>query len=160
MNVVSEVIIIGIGATLVMDAWSIVRRSLLGIPLPNYSMVGRWVGHMMHGQTQHKAIAASPFIRGEQFLGWAVHYLTGVAFAVLLVGLWGSRWLQDPSLAPAVAVGVATVAAPFFLMQPGMGAGIAASKTPRPGSARLQSVIAHTVFGFGLYLSALIVLLV
>jgi hypothetical protein len=48
-------------------------------------------------------------------------------------------------------VGVATVAAPFLVMQPGMGAGIAASRTPRPGAARLQSLVTHTVFGLGLY---------
>jgi len=41
--------------------------------------------------------------------------------------------------------------APFFLMQPGMGAGIATSKTPRPNAARLQSLITHAVFGLGLY---------
>jgi hypothetical protein len=46
------------------------------------------------------------------------------------------------------------VAAPFFLMQPGMGAGIAASRTPRPAAARLHSLINHAVFGLGLYLAA------
>ena len=51
-------------------------------------------------------------------------------------------------------VGVVTVLAPFLIMQPGMGAGIAASRTPRPGAARLQSLITHAVFGFGLYLAA------
>jgi len=55
---------------------------------------------------------------------------------------------------PALAVGIGTVAAPFFLMQPGMGAGIAASRTPRPNAARLQSLLTHAVFGLGLYVSA------
>jgi hypothetical protein len=43
------------------------------------------------------------------------------------------------------------VAAPFFLMQPGMGAGIAASRTRRPAAARFQSLVTHGVFGLGLY---------
>jgi hypothetical protein len=51
-------------------------------------------------------------------------------------------------------VGIGTVAAPFFLMQPGMGAGIAASRTPRPNAARLQSLLTHAVFGLGLYITA------
>jgi hypothetical protein len=48
------------------------------------------------------------------------------------------------------------VVAQFFIMQPGMGAGIAASKTPSPAQARLRSIINHTVFGFGLYISAVL----
>jgi hypothetical protein len=68
---------------------------------------------------------------------------------------WGASWLQQPTLAPALVVGIGTVAAPFLLMQPGMGAGIAANRTPRPGAARLQSLITHAVFGLGLYAAAL-----
>ena len=37
-------------------------------------------------------------------------------------------------------------------MQPGMGAGIAASRTPAPNKARLQSLLNHGVFGVGLYI--------
>ncbi|MNW02868.1 hypothetical protein D3C71_1987200 [compost metagenome] len=47
-----------------------------------------------------------------------------------------------------------SVAAPFFILQPGMGAGIAASKTPRPNTARLRSLMAHAIFGVGLYVAA------
>ncbi|MNT97543.1 hypothetical protein D3C72_2398910 [compost metagenome] len=65
-----------------------------------------------------------------------------------------------PTLAPALIVGLATVAAPFFLMQPGMGAGIAASKTPNPHIARLRSLLTHAVFGIGLYLSGLLLAVV
>jgi hypothetical protein len=43
---------------------------------------------------------------------------------------------------------------PFFTMQPSFGLGIAASKTPHPNQARLKSLMTHTVFGVGLYLSA------
>ena len=62
--------------------------------------------------------------------------------------------MARPTLGPALAVGIGTVAAPFFLMQPGMGAGIAASRTPRPNAARLQSLLTHAVFGLGLYVAA------
>jgi hypothetical protein len=35
-----------------------------------------------------------------------------------------------------------------------MGAGVAARRTPRPGAARLQSLVTHAVFGLGLYTAA------
>ena len=70
--------------------------------------------------------------------------------------LWGLEWARPPTWLPALIVGLATVVAQFFIMQPGMGAGIAASKTPNPAQARLRSIINHTVFGFGLYISAVL----
>lgn len=153
MNNLLVILVIGMGATAVMDLWGTVRKPLLGIPPPNYGMVGRWIAHMAHGQFRHDAIAASSPMRGEHIIGWAVHYLTGIAFAALLIGIWGDSWIHNPTVGPALAVGIGTVAAPFLLMQPGMGAGIAASRTQNPASSRLQSLITHAVFGLGLYAS-------
>lgn len=154
MNKLLFILLIGIGATITMDLWSIVRKTLLGVPHPNYSMVGRWVIYMPYGKFYHNPIAESSPMRGEHIIGWVLHYLIGIAFAALLVGLWGDSWIHNPTIAPAFAIGIATVSAPFLLMQPGMGAGIAASRIPKPNLARLHSLITHAIFGIGLYLSA------
>jgi hypothetical protein len=151
MNSLVFTLFVGVGATAVMDLWGLARKPLLGVAPPNYALVGRWLAHMAHGRFRHDAIAASAPVRGEHIIGWTAHYLIGIAFAALLVGIWGAAWIRQPTLGPALAVGIGTVAAPFLLMQPGMGAGIAASRTPRPASARLQSVITHAMFGLGLY---------
>lgn len=156
MNTLLLTLATGVGATAVMDGWALARRSLFGVAAPNYPLVGRWIGHMRYGRLRHDAIAAAAPVAGEGAIGWAAHYLIGIAFAALLVGLWGEQWLRQPTLGPALAVGIGTVAAPFLLMQPGMGAGIAASRTPRPGAARLHSLANHGVFGLGLYISALV----
>jgi hypothetical protein len=146
---------IGAGATLVIDLWAIARKRLLGVAAPDYGLVGRWLAHMvLSGRLRHDRISASPAVRGERLVGWTAHYLTGIAFAALLPGLWGSAWLRQPTMGPALLVGVGTVAAPFLVMQPGMGAGIAASRTARPAAARLQSLVTHTIFGLGLYAAA------
>lgn len=147
-------VLVGIGATATMDAWSLVRRRWLGVPLPDYGLVGRWLGRMPRGRFRHAAIGAAPAVRGERLLGWTAHYLVGISFAGLLPLLWDASWFRQPSPGPALWVGVGTVAAPWFLMQPGMGAGIAASRTPRPWAARLQSLLTHAVFGLGLYATA------
>ena len=151
MNDLACTLIIGVGATAVMDLWGIARKPLLGIAPPDYGLVGRWLAHMARGRFRHASIAKSPPVRGERLLGWIAHYLTGIAFAAVLIGIWGVAWVRHPSIVPALIVGSGTVAAPFLLMQPGMGAGIAASRTPRPAAARLQSLITHAVFGLGLY---------
>lgn len=147
-------LIVGVGATVVMDLWAMVRKPLLGVAPPNYALVGRWLAHMTRGRFRHDAIAASAPMRGERMIGWAAHYLTGIAFAALLMGICGRAWAQQPTLGPALVVGIATVAAPFLIMQPGMGAGIAAARTPNPAAARWQSLVTHAVFGVGLYATA------
>lgn len=157
MQGLTTIIITGAGATLVTDAWGLARRPLLGVPAPDYGLVGRWFGHMRHGRFHHAAIARAEPVTGERLIGWSVHYLIGIAFAAVLVLLTGPGWLQAPTLAPALLFGLATVAAPFLLMQPGMGAGIAATRTPAPGKARLHSLITHAVFGLGLYLTATLI---
>ncbi|WP_151636112.1 DUF2938 domain-containing protein [Noviherbaspirillum aerium] len=151
MDYLTSAVIIGAGATAVMDVWAIIRQRLLGLAPPNYGLVGRWIGHMPQGRFRHASIAAAPSVPGERLIGWIAHYLIGIAFACALLGIWGLAWVRQPSIGPALIVGIATVAAPFLLMQPGMGAGIAASRTPRPGAARLQSLVTHAVFGLGLY---------
>ena len=148
------VVITGVGATVVMDVWGFIRQRALGISAPNYGLVGRWFAHMASGRFRHASIAAAAPMPYERLIGWSAHYLIGIAFAALLVGIWGLQWLRHPTLAPALLLGIATVAAPFFLMQPGMGAGIASSRTPHPGAARLQSILTHTIFGAGLYAAA------
>lgn len=102
-----------------------------------------------------QGIAQARPVPGELALGWIAHYATGLAFAALLAGIQGLAWLRAPTLVPAVATGVATVAVPLFLMQPGMGAGVASSRTPAPLKNCLRSVLTHAVFGLGLYLSAM-----
>ena len=151
--------LIGIGATAVMDAWLVLLKSL-GVPTLNFAFIGRWVGHLFRGRFAHAAIAKSAPIRGELAWGWITHYAVGVAFAGVLIAINGAAWVRHPTLLPALALGVCTVAAPLLVMQPAMGSGFAASRTPTPLKNCLRSLTNHTVFGLGLYLSALVIALI
>ena len=144
-------ILTGIGATAAMDFWALARKRLFGIPAMDYALVGRWLAWLARGRFRHERIAASPPVRGERAIGWSAHYLIGIAFAAVLLALWGLDWARHPAIGPALIVGIGSVVAPFLILQPGMGAGIAASRTPRPAAARFQSVVTHAVFGLGLY---------
>lgn len=151
MDYLVYALVIGAGATALMDLWAIARRRAFDTPLPNYGLVGRWFAHLARGRFHHQSIAASPAVQGERVFGWVAHYVIGVAFAGLLLAVWELAWVRQPTIGPALLVGIGTVAAPFLVMQPGMGAGVAASRTPRPAAARLQSLITHSIFGLGLY---------
>jgi uncharacterized membrane protein YagU involved in acid resistance len=146
---------VGIGATLVMDLWNLFLKRTFSIPSLNYCLLGRWVRHMPGGTFRHTSITATPQKRFECPVGWIAHYIFGIVFAVVFVVVASNDWLARPTLWPALGYGICTVVFPFFIMQPSIGLGIAASKTPNPTQARLKSLATHSVFGVGLYVCAL-----
>jgi len=156
LQIILRVASIGVGATIVLDLWSAFLKRFFHIPSTNWAMVGRWFGHLPRGRFVHSKISDASPVRGELLLGWSVHYAIGVGFATILVAICGLGWLHQPIVVPALAVGIITVVFPFFLTQPGMGLGFAASKTPRPNVARLRSLTSHTIFGVGSYAAALV----
>ena len=149
-------ILVGLGATVIMDIWAVILLRTFKISSPNYCFVGRWLGHMPAGIFKHDNIAAAQHKTAECTIGWIAHYVVGVSYALILVVTTSGHWLARPSLLPALLVGMGTVVIPYFIMQPCFGLGMAAAKTPNPNQARLRSLMSHAVFGFGLYLSALL----
>ncbi len=156
VEAIARIVLVGAGATAVMDAWLMLLKRM-GVQTLNFAFIGRWVGHVFRGTFAHHSIGKAKPIPGELALGWLTHYAVGMAFAGLLVGLHGVAWMRHPSLLPALAVGLCTVAFPLFVMQPAMGLGVAASRTPAPLKNCMRSMANHTVFGLGLYLSAAVI---
>jgi hypothetical protein len=149
--------LIGVGGAALMDVWSLVLRHRFGIPTLDYALLGRWIGQFPRGRFVHERIAAARPVPGERPLGWLAHYAIGVTFALLLLAIWGLDWVRSPTILPALLVGLGTIVAPWFVMQPAMGAGFAGSRTPNPLATRLRNVGTHAVYGLGLYLSAVAV---
>ena len=149
-------IFIGLGATLIFDLWALFLKYAFRITPSNFCLVGRWIRYLPEGIVRHFNIGTAPPKSRECLVGWIAHYLIGVAFATGFVIVVGSNWLQHPTLIPALIFGIVTVMAPFFIMQPAFGLGIASSKTSNPLQARLRSLMNHIVFGVGLYLFALV----
>ena len=150
-------IIIGLGATLTTDLWALFLKHFFRITAPNYCLVGRWLLYMPEGIFRHSSITSTPQKRAECMIGWIVHYMIGITFAIAFVAWVGNNWLQHPTLLPAILFGIVTVLMPFFIMQPAFGLGLAASKTSNPMQARLRSLMNHIVFGIGLYLFGLLI---
>nr|WP_266064666.1 DUF2938 domain-containing protein [Brucella intermedia] len=155
MTIALGVVFVGIGGTGVMDAWAILQKQIFGVPSLDYRLVGRWIGHYPNGCFKHDSIAMADEVQSEVVLGWVAHYLIGIAFAILLLLIW-PEWLRHPTLSPALIVGIGSVVAPFLVLQPSFGAGIAAYRTPEPWLVRFRSLVAHTSFAAGLYFSGML----
>lgn len=155
VEVASRIVVMGIGASFLIDAWAWFVRRAFGVAGLDYRLLGRWIGHFRRGQFFHRPIGRANVVAGERAIGLAAHYAIGIGFALAFVVLAGRDWLEEPAIIPAMAFGIATVAAPWFVMQPAFGAGIAASRTPRPWASRVRNLATHTVYGLGLFLVAL-----
>ena len=140
-----------------MDLWALFVKHAFSIDLPNYCLVGRWFCHMPEGTFAHASIAKASPKPLECVVGWISHYAIAAMDGLLLVLLVSSTWLTRPTLLPALLVGIGTVVVPFLIMHPSFGLGVAASRAPNPTQARLKSLMAHTFFGFGLYVCAVAV---
>src|SRR5271155_5968 len=71
---VTEIIVIGVVATLTADLWQRLLQAI-GFPPANWGLVGRWVAGFLHGSFIHRSIAATPKVTGEIAIGWAFHYV-------------------------------------------------------------------------------------
>jgi hypothetical protein len=152
---VLSAVAIGVGASLIMDLWNLLLKRTLGLPSLDYCLLGRWIRHMPEGTFWHASIASAPRKPLECMVGWMAHYTIGAVLALGFVLVASPDWLERPTLLPALLCGLGTVVLPFFVMQPALGLGVAASRTPHPMQARVKSLVTHTVFGVGLYSCAL-----
>src|SRR5689334_24332807 len=146
-----EAIVAGIVATLATDLWLWLLQ-IFGVPSADWALVGRWVAWMPRGVFRHRPIAATPSVRGELAIGWGFHYVVGIAYAALYLIITRLMLASGPTLISALVFALALLAVPWLVMQPALGLGFFAAKTPHPGVTRIISISGHAAFGLGLYL--------
>ncbi|MEW9615543.1 DUF2938 domain-containing protein [Shinella sp. S4-D37] len=156
MELLLKGVAIGTGATVLMDLWAIFLWKVLGQARPNWAPVGRWFWHLKNGTVFHDDIGTAQPYAGERALGWIGHYAVGILYGVVLALIVGRAWFAAPTFLPAWILGIVTVGAGWFLLQPGLGIGVAASKLPNANTVRFLNLVAHTVFALGLYGTALL----
>jgi hypothetical protein len=157
METVLQGVLIGIIATIGTDIWAAVVKHVLRFPTADWALVGRWFGYIPRGVLVHRAIADSAAIPNELAIGWIAHYVTGIVYGLVYLIIVQVLFSSVPTFTSALAFGLVTLVAPWLIMQPGMGAGIFASKTPRPGLIRLINLSMHVVFGASLYFAWLLI---
>jgi hypothetical protein len=154
MSLITLGVLIGLAATVVLDLWAILLNRLFGFPTPNWGLVGRWVLHLPAGRFAHDDIGRARGFAGERAVGWVFHYAVGALFGVVTALIGGAVWAAGPTLTPPLAVGLVTVGCGWFILQPGMGAGVAAARKPDRARIRVLNIIGHTVFGLAMFAAA------
>jgi hypothetical protein len=156
-NLVFGSIVSGVVATALMDLLWLLLPRLFGLPKPNWGLVGRWFAHLTRGTLVHEDIAKAEPWPHELAIGWAAHYAVGIAYGGLLLLLAGPAWRANPTPGFPILLSLVLVGAGWFILQPGMGAGIASRKRPNAWTIRGLNILSHLVFGIGLWLGARLV---
>lgn len=152
-----HVLVVGVIATITLDLWQQILRLVFGIPITDWAMIGRWVGHFRDGQFVHRDIGKATPVAHERALGWLVHYVVGIGYAVVYLLLMAFVFRSPPDLPSALAFAAVSVVVTWFFMEPILGAGVMASRTPKPAVVRAQDLTSHLSLGVGLYVGQLLV---
>ena len=147
---------IGIGGTIALDIRAYLVNKIFGLPATNWAIVGRWIVNMKTGKFINHNLTNSPNIYGELAIGWIVHYLIGIFYGFILLFICGIEWCNSPTILPAMIIAWVSLAAPFLIMMPGMGIGIAGCNTPNQMITIVKSIAAHSMFGDGMFITTLI----
>lgn len=148
-----KTVLIGVGATFAIDCFTFIV-SLFGSATRGMIFVGRWLAYMPKGTFLHDTIIETSPAANEQLLGQIAHYCIGVTFAFLLVKMFGEKWLSKPTWRPAFVIALVTLLIPVFILQPALGFGIAFSNMPEQIHLIIKTIAIHTIYGCGLYFSA------
>ncbi len=144
----------GIFATVVLDVWQRVLFAVSGIAPANWALIGRWFAHLPRGRVIHRPIGESAAVPGELALGWVMHYLVGLAYGFVYVGLMVYGLDRPPSLLNGAVFGAASVVIPWFILQPGLGIGVMGRLAPNPWVPRLNALSSHILYGVALFTGA------
>ena len=157
MNILIQGVLLGVLATIGTDIWALIVKHVFRLPTGHWNLVGRWFGHMPRGVFSHDSIAESPAIRHETAIGWGAHYLVGIVYGLTYLAIVRIALSATPTLASALFFGMVTLVAPWLVMQPAMGIGAFASKTPNPPLTRMVNLSMHLAFGASLYAGWLVI---
>ncbi|PWA04478.1 DUF2938 family protein [Flavobacterium psychrotolerans] len=153
-----KTILIGTGATIAIDCFTFMV-SLFGKTPRDILFVGRWLACMPKGKFLHHTIIETPSIANELIVGRIAHYCIGITFAFLLIIImYGEKWLLKPTLCPALIVAIITLITPIFILQPALGFGIGFFNMPQQVQLISKTILIHAIYGFGLYLSAILLI--
>lgn len=158
-DIISFILIVGIGSTLALDIWGILSARIGWLPGTHWPSVGRWIIGMSSGHWIFDGENKAPNTLTEAITGWGFHYIIGIAYAASFPLFWGTGFISAPTVFPFILIGVIISSlAGLIILMPGMGGGIFARKTPSPANVMWYVLVSHIIFAAAEYLLALLII--
>jgi len=150
-------LIAGIIATLIFDLFQISLSYAYNINKSKWNLIGRYfIGVIRNNKFFVDNIEEEEIIGNELLIGYLVHYTIGSIFGLFYVSI-NLIFYSEPSLILALIIGFITVLGGWCIIMPyTYNIGFFASKKEEQFQILAQNLIAHFIFGIGLYIGFLI----
>ena len=145
-------IISGLFATFIFDLFQSSLKYAYGIEKPKWNLLGRYFLGYKESKFIRKTLIDDEELDNELLWGYFFHYLIGIIYGIVFVIL-NFLLFDYPSILLAYIFGFSTVLGAWcFLMPFAYNLGFFASKSEGRTNLLAQNLIAHFVFGTGLFI--------
>jgi hypothetical protein len=157
MDLIIAGVVVGVVGTVVMDLGNIVFARFGVISRIDLRMIGRMAGGWARGRFRYGHPTEMEEAANEVLYGFVTHYCIGVGLSVPYLLGWELLVGGPASPVFAVAYGIATTVASWFIVYPSMGFGVLGLRSPEGLKAPLSSLINHFFYGLGLAVGLVLV---
>ena len=145
-------IISGLFATFIFDLFQSSLNYAYGIEKPKWNLLGRYFLGYKERKFIRKTLIDDEELDNELLWGYFFHYLIGIIYGIVFV-IFNFLLFDYPSILMAYIFGFSTVLGSWcFLMPFAYNLGFFASKSEGRINLLIQNLIAHFVFGTGLFI--------
>ena len=145
-------LISGVIATIIFDIFQLSLNYAYGVDKPKWDLIGRYFLSYKKGIYTRITIADDEQEENELIWGYVIHYLIGIIYGIFYISL-NLLMFNHPSILLAYFIGFISVLGSWcYLMPFAFNLGFFASKSENKFKIMSQNLIAHFVFGTGLFI--------
>ena len=142
----------GLIATILFDIFNISLSYAYGVNKPKWHLLGRYFIGYKQKKFLRKFLEEEEKESHEFLWGYVIHYIIGLIYGIFYVWL-NLLFFDYPSLLIAYLFGFITVLGAWCYMMPfAFNLGFFASKSDKQFNILAQNLIAHFIFGTGLFI--------
>ena len=142
----------GIIATALFDIYQIALNYAYGINKTRWDIVGRYFIGLKNYKYFREDLINDPSEKYELICGYLIHYFIGIIYGFFYIFI-NIIFYKEPSFLIALVFGFITILGSWCIMMPfANNLGFFASKSDEKFQLMVQGLLAHFVFGTGLFI--------
>ena len=147
----------GIIATSLFDLYQIALNYAYGINKTRWDLVGRYFIGLKNNKYFREDLINDPSEKHELIYGYLIHYFIGIIYGFFYI-LINMIFYEEPSILIALVFGFTTILGAWCIMMPfAYNLGFFATKSDEKYHLIVQGLLAHFIFGTGLFIGYSIV---
>jgi len=142
----------GIIATCLFDVYQVALNYAYGINKTRWDLVGRYFIGLKENKYFRENLINDDAEKNELFYGYLIHYIIGIIFGFFYICI-NIIFYNEPSILIAIIFGFTTILGAWCIMMPfAYNLGFFGSNSDEKYQLIVQGLIAHFVFGTGLFI--------